>query len=90
MPTMVPLLPLLSAMSVPPMLSISAAPLLTLVTVNLAPLKVWPLSLVAAVTLPNRSTALPFSVKLGLTAVALTLGGDGGTMPSAITMLLMV
>ncbi len=58
-------------------------PLLTLVTVSAAPLKVCPLSFVAAVTALNRSTALPFSVKVGLTAVALSEGAALGGMAAS-------
>ncbi|MNG16928.1 hypothetical protein D3C84_1008800 [compost metagenome] len=78
MPAMVPALPLLRAMSVPLMPISSLAALLTLLTVRVMPLKVWPLSLVRAVTLLNRSTALPFSVKDGLVAVAAREGAVRG------------
>ncbi|MCY1280090.1 hypothetical protein D9M70_288640 [compost metagenome] len=77
-------MPLFSATLVPPMVRVSAAPLLTLLTVSVMPLKVWPLSLVAAVTPLNRSTALPFSEKLGLTALAVRLGAVVAT--GAITL----
>ena len=73
--------------SVPAILSSSLAPLPTLLTVRVRPLKVWPLSLVRALTPLNRSTALPFSMKLGLLALAARPGSvlvTGAVTPATL------
>ena len=58
------------------MTRISLAPSVTLVTVSVSETKVCPASIVSAVTPENRSTAAPPSVKVGLTAVAVSVGSS--------------
>ena len=68
-------LPLVSATPEPSKLRISLAPALTLVTVSVIEVKVWPASTVeATIGVVKRSTAAPPSVKVGSTAVAVSVG----------------
>ena len=72
----VPALPLVSAMLLPSAPMISLLPSVTLVTVKVSAVMVWLGSMALMVMPLNRSDALPFSVKVGVPPVALSVGAS--------------
>ena len=83
-------LPLVSATLVPSKLRISLAPSVTLLTVSVIDVKVWPASIVEAVTPLKMSAAAPPSVKVGSSAVAISVGSSFTSMTVALPVLLAV